>query len=89
MVAIIHENHRLNQEKKITLENIRVKLFFVKVDAKSLYQKYFLKNNIEFKENLTVQNAETLINIVKNNLGIGIFLNFTIFSFSQSNHDTY
>lgn len=40
----------------------------------------FSQYNIELKENLTVQNAETLINMVKNNLGIGIISNFTLSS---------
>lgn len=84
MVAIIPENHRLNQEKKIDLEKYQNEIIFCKGGHEIAISKIFQINNIEFKENLTVQNAETLINMVKNNLGIGIISNFTLSSVSHN-----
>ncbi|MEK4069866.1 LysR family transcriptional regulator [Peribacillus sp. FSL R5-0717] len=84
MVAIIPENHRLNQEKKIHLEKYQNEIIFCKGGHEIAISKIFQKNNIEFQENLTVQNAETLINMVKNNLGIGIISNFTLSSISHN-----
>jgi DNA-binding transcriptional LysR family regulator len=84
MVAIIPENHRLNQEKKIDLTNYQNEIIFCKGGHEIAISKIFQKNNIELKENLTVQNAETLIKMVKNNLGIGIISNFTLSSVSHN-----
>ncbi|WP_408010251.1 LysR family transcriptional regulator [Pseudalkalibacillus sp. A8] len=84
MVAIIPENHRLSQEKKIDLEKYQNEIIFCKGGHEIAITKIFQKNHIEFKENLTVQNAETLINMVKNNLGIGIISNFTLSSVSHN-----
>ncbi|SDJ14477.1 LysR family transcriptional regulator [Alteribacillus bidgolensis] len=83
MVAIIPEDHELNQEKQIHLEKYQNEMIFCKGGHEIAISKIFQKNNIEFKENLTVQNAETLINMVKNNLGIGIVSNFTLSSVSH------
>jgi DNA-binding transcriptional LysR family regulator len=84
MVAILPENHRLNQEKKIDLTNYQNEIIFCKGGHEIAISKIFQKNNIELKENLTVQNAETLIKMVKNNLGIGIISNFTLSSVSHN-----
>ncbi|MCF6408972.1 LysR family transcriptional regulator [Pseudalkalibacillus salsuginis] len=84
MVAIIPENHRLNQEKKIELEKYQNEIIFCKGGHEIAISKTFQKNNIELKENLTVQNAETLINMVKNNLGIGIISSFTLSSVTHN-----
>ncbi|SFL72249.1 DNA-binding transcriptional regulator, LysR family [Gracilibacillus orientalis] len=83
MVAIIPEGHEINQEKQIDLEKYQNEMIFCKGGHEIAISKIFHKNNIEFKENLTVQNAETLINMVKNNLGIGIVSNFTLSSVSH------
>ncbi|MCP3738347.1 LysR family transcriptional regulator [Rossellomorea sp. BNER] len=83
MVAIIPENDRLIQEKKIDLDKYQNEIIFCKGGHEIAISKIFQKNNIEFKENLTVQNAETLINMVKNNLGIGIISKFTLSSVSH------
>ncbi|MBM7585680.1 DNA-binding transcriptional LysR family regulator [Bacillus pakistanensis] len=84
MVAIIPENHRLSQEKKIDLEKYQNEIIFCKGGHEIAISKIFQKNNIEFKENLTVQNAQTLINMVKNNIGIGIISKFTLSSVSHN-----
>ncbi|WHZ59071.1 LysR family transcriptional regulator [Metabacillus hrfriensis] len=84
MVAVIPENHRLSQEKKIDLEKYQNEIIFCKGGHEIAISKIFQKNNIEFKENLTVQNAQTLINMVKNNLGIGIISKFTLSSVSHN-----
>ncbi|KKI91795.1 LysR family transcriptional regulator [Bacillus sp. SA1-12] len=84
MVAIIPENHRLSREKKIDLEKYQNEIIFCKGGHEIAISKIFQKNNIEFKENLTVQNAQTLINMVKNNIGIGIISKFTLSSVSHN-----
>ncbi|MBD1380907.1 LysR family transcriptional regulator [Metabacillus arenae] len=84
MVAIIPENHRLTQEKKIDLEKYQNEIIFCKGGHEIAISKIFQQNKMEFKENLTVQNAETLINMVKNNLGIGIISNFSLSSVSHN-----
>ncbi|MGM7724794.1 LysR family transcriptional regulator [Metabacillus sp. Hm71] len=84
MVAIIPENHRLSQENKIDLEKYQNEIIFCKGGHEIAISRIFQKNNIEFKENLTVQNAQTLINMVKNNLGIGIISKFTLSSMSHN-----
>ncbi|MGC4378838.1 LysR family transcriptional regulator [Fictibacillus sp. Mic-4] len=83
MVAIIPRHHRLHQEKKIDLLAYPNELIFCKGGHEIAIAKVFQKNDIEFKENLTVQNAETLVNMVKNNLGIGVISAFTLSSVSH------
>ncbi|MFB5664090.1 LysR family transcriptional regulator [Alteribacillus sp. HJP-4] len=83
MVAIIPEDHRLNREQQIDLEKHQNEMIFCKGGHEIAISKIFQEHNIKFKETLTVQNAETLINMVKNNLGIGIVSNFTLSSVSH------
>ncbi|MGP7817880.1 LysR family transcriptional regulator [Niallia sp. 01092] len=83
MVAIIPSNHRLNQEKIVNLEEQQDDIIFCKGGHEIAISKTFQTNNINFKESLTVQNAETLISMVQNNLGIGIISKFTLSSVSH------
>jgi DNA-binding transcriptional LysR family regulator len=84
MVAIIPDYHKLSKEQEINLEDYQDDIIFCKGGHELALSEKFQKNNITYKENLTVQNAETLINMVKNNLGIGIISNFTLSSVSHN-----
>lgn len=81
MVAVIPpQRNELKLEKHVDLETYQDDLIFCKGGHEIAMSNAFSQYNIELKENLTVQNAETLINMVKNNLGIGIISNFTLSS---------
>lgn len=80
MVAILPQNHHLCQEENIDLEKYHNELIFCKGGHEAAVSKRFQKNDSEFKENLTVQNIETLVTMVKNNLGIGFTSSFTLSS---------
>ncbi|UQZ45065.1 LysR family transcriptional regulator [Bacillus subtilis] len=81
MVAVIPpQRDKLKLEKHVDLETYQDDLIFCKGGHEIAMSNAFSQYNIELKENLTVQNAETLINMVKNNLGIGIISNFTLSS---------
>ncbi|CAI6270692.1 LysR family transcriptional regulator [Bacillus subtilis] len=81
MVAVIPpQRDELKLEKHVDLETYQDDLIFCKGGHEIAMSNAFSQYNIELKENLTVQNAETLINMVKNNLGIGIISNFTLSS---------
>jgi DNA-binding transcriptional LysR family regulator len=84
LIATLPHNHQLSQEKIIDLEKYRNEIIFCKGGHEAAISKMFQKSNIEFKENLTVQNVETLITMVKNNLGIGITSNFTLSSVAHN-----
>ncbi|MDR7246248.1 LysR family transcriptional regulator [Priestia megaterium] len=83
MVAIIPDNS-LSQEKSVNLKKHQDDIIFCKGGHEIAISKAFETNNIKFKESLTVQSAETLISMVKNNLGIGIISNFTLSSVSHN-----
>ncbi|MEI1421665.1 LysR family transcriptional regulator [Bacillus cabrialesii] len=84
MVAVIPPQYdELKQEKHIDLKIYQDDLIFCKGGHEIAMSNAFQQHHIELKENLTVQNAETLINMVKNNLGIGIISNFTLSSVSH------
>ncbi|MED3727869.1 LysR family transcriptional regulator [Priestia filamentosa] len=84
MVAIIPDNHSLNQEKSVNLKKYQDDIIFCKGGHEVAIAETFETNNIKFKENLTVHSAETLISMVKNNLGIGVISNFTLSSVSHN-----
>lgn len=84
MVVILPYDHHLSQEKKVDLEKYRNELIFCKGGHEAAVSNRFKKNNVEFKENITVQNVETLVTMVKNNLGIGFTSHFTL---SSVTHD--
>ncbi|MEC1548829.1 LysR family transcriptional regulator [Bacillus rugosus] len=81
MVSVIPpQDEELKQEKHVDLNTYQDDLIFCKGGHEIAMSNTFQQHHIELKENLTVQNAETLINMVKNNLGIGIISNFTLSS---------
>ncbi|TFE22675.1 LysR family transcriptional regulator [Cohnella luojiensis] len=84
MVAIIPEHHSLEHEKKIDFEEYQNQFIYCKGGHETAMATILQEHNIELKENLTVQTAETLINMVKSNLGIGIISNFTLSSISHN-----
>ncbi|MBA9038733.1 DNA-binding transcriptional LysR family regulator [Bacillus aryabhattai] len=84
MVAIIPDNHNLSQEKRVNLKKHQADIIFCKGGHEIAISKVFQNNNIKLKESLTVQSAETLISMVKNDLGIGIISNFTLSSVSHN-----
>ncbi|WP_393959963.1 LysR family transcriptional regulator [Priestia megaterium] len=84
MLAIIPDNHSLSQEKSVNLKKHQDDIIFCKGGHELAISKTFETHNIKFKESLTVQSAETLISMVKNNLGIGIISNFTLSSVSHN-----
>ena len=84
MVAIIPDNHNLSQEKMVNLKKHQADIIFCKGGHEIAISKVFQTNNIKLKESLTVQSAETLISMVKNDLGIGIISNFTLSSVSHN-----
>ncbi|WP_058300593.1 LysR family transcriptional regulator [Gorillibacterium timonense] len=80
MVAIVPENHPLKSQSEINLEHCRNDLIFCKGGHESAVLNTFHDNDISFHESLTVQTAETLIQMVQKNLGIGIISHFTLTS---------
>lgn len=84
MVAIISEHHPSKNEKKINFEEYKDEIIFCKGGHEAAISTALLENNITFKENLTVQTADTLIHMVKRNLGIGVISNFTLSSVSHN-----
>ncbi|MEC1592798.1 LysR family transcriptional regulator [Bacillus spizizenii] len=81
MVAVIPpQDDELKQEKHVDLNTYQDDLIFCKGGHEIAMSNTLQQHHIELKENLTVQNAETLINMVKNNLGVGIISNFTLSS---------
>ncbi|WP_318618964.1 LysR family transcriptional regulator [Priestia megaterium] len=84
MVAIIPDNHNLSQEKMVNLKKYQADIIFCKGGHEIAISKVFQTHNIKLKESLTVQSAETLISMVKNDLGIGIISNFTLSSVSHN-----
>ena len=84
MVAIIPDNHNLSQEKMVNLKKYQADIIFCKGGHEIAISKVFQTYNIKLKESLTVQSAETLISMVKNDLGIGIISNFTLSSVSHN-----
>lgn len=84
MVAIIPEHHSLKHEKKIDFEEHQNEFIYCKGGHETAMSTILQEHDIELKENLTVQTAETLINMVKTNLGIGIISNFTLSSVSHN-----
>lgn len=81
MVAVIPpQDDELKQEKHVDLSTYQDDLIFCKGGHEIAMSDTLQQHHIELKENLTVQNAETLINMVKNNLGVGIISNFTLSS---------
>jgi DNA-binding transcriptional LysR family regulator len=84
MVAIIPDDHNLSQEKMVNLKKYQADIIFCKGGHEIAISKVFQTHNIKLKESLTVQSAETLISMVKNDLGIGIISNFTLSSVSHN-----
>lgn len=84
MVAIISEHHPAKNKKKIDFEEYQDEIIFCKGGHETAISTILQEHNIPFKENLTVQTADTLINMVKKNLGIGIISNFTLSSVSHN-----
>ncbi|MCY8623881.1 LysR family transcriptional regulator [Bacillus spizizenii] len=81
MVAVIPpQDDELKQEKHVDLNTYQDDLIFCKGGHEIAMSNTLQQHHIELKENLTVQNAETLINMVKNNLGVGIISYFTLSS---------
>ena len=83
MVAIIPKHHPLKHEKKIRIEQYLDEIIFCKGGHESALTTVLEEHHIALNENLTVQTAETLLHMVKNNLGIGIISNFTLSSVSH------
>ncbi|QYR24319.1 LysR family transcriptional regulator [Paenibacillus sp. sptzw28] len=84
MVAIIPEHHPLQQAAKIDIDDYQNEFIFCKGGHETALSNKLQEQNISLKEQLTVQTADTLISMVKNNLGIGIISNFTLASVSHN-----
>ncbi|MGG1618197.1 LysR family transcriptional regulator [Paenibacillus sp. NRS-1782] len=84
MVAIIPENHPLQAEHEVSLEQNRNDLIFCKGGHESAVLNTLHEQQIPFQESLTVQTAETLVHMVQKKLGIGIISKFTLSSVSHS-----
>jgi len=80
MVAIISEHHSSRSKEEIDFEEYQNEIIFCKGGHETALFTILQEHNIPFKENLTVQTAETLVNMVKRNLGIGIISKFTLSS---------
>ncbi|AGN35817.1 LysR family transcriptional regulator [Bacillus sp. GM2] len=84
MAAVIPEQyHHLKDAPFIDLKKHQNELIFCKGGHEVAVSQIFQKHRLELKENLTVQNAETLVNMVNNNLGIGLISNFSLSSVSH------
>jgi DNA-binding transcriptional LysR family regulator len=84
MVAILPEHHPLEQVDKIDIDQYQNEIIFCKGGHETALAAKLEEQNLSLKENLTVQTAETLVHMVKNNLGIGIISNFTLSSVSHN-----
>lgn len=84
MTAVIPEQyHHLKDAPFIDLKKYQNELIFCKGGHEIAVSQIFQKHRLELKENLTVQNAETLVNMVHNNLGIGLISSFSLSSVSH------
>ncbi|MFO6494998.1 MULTISPECIES: LysR family transcriptional regulator [Bacillus] len=84
MVAVIPEAYaKLTKEQYIDLKKYEHDIIFCKGGHEIALSKTFQQHGLDVKENLTVQHADTLMKMVKNNLGIGIISNFTLSSVSH------
>lgn len=83
LVAIIPLAHELNTQDTIRLSEHQNDFIFCKGGQETAMLTLFAKEEIDFKENLTVQTVESLISMVENGLGIGIVSNFTLSSVSH------
>lgn len=84
MVAIIPRHHQLKDAERIDIEQYLDELIFCKGGHETSLSLILLEHHIPLHENLTVQTAETLVQLVKKNLGIGIISKFTL---STVSHD--
>ncbi|QYR19292.1 substrate-binding domain-containing protein [Paenibacillus sp. sptzw28] len=80
MVAILPEHHPLEEADKIDIDKYQNQFIFCKGGHETALVNKLEEQNLSLKENLTVQTAEMLVHMVKNNLGIGIISNFTLSS---------
>ncbi|MBW4080538.1 LysR family transcriptional regulator [Paenibacillus sp. S150] len=80
MAAILPENHPLQLEREVSLEDYRNELIFCKGGHEAVVLNTLEEKGIPFHENLTVQTAETLIHMVQKHLGIGIISRFSLSS---------
>lgn len=80
MVAVIPKHHPLQRENKIDIEAYRDEIIYCKGGHETALSAVLLKNQIALSDNLTVQTADTLLQLVAKNLGIGIISNFTLSS---------
>ncbi|ATH95132.1 LysR family transcriptional regulator [Bacillus glycinifermentans] len=84
MVAVIPEQHAgLKDAALVNLKTYQHDMIFCKGGHEIAVSQTLEQHGIELRETLTVQNAETLMNMVKHQLGIGIISNFTLSSVSH------
>lgn len=84
IVAVVPEDHRLSEENKINLRENQHELIFCKSGQEITLDKLYEKSHCDLKNNLIVQNTETLVRMVENKLGIGII---SIFSLASQPHN--
>jgi DNA-binding transcriptional LysR family regulator len=84
MVAIVPSNHKWEFQNQIKLSEHQNEFIFCKGGHEISMLNVIEDEGIDFKENLTVQTAETLISMIDNGLGIGIVSDFTL---SSVTHD--
>lgn len=83
MIGIISNKSELS-EYRINLKEHQKNLIFCKGGHETAISKILRDCNIDFSENITVQNAETLISMVENGVGYGIISEFTLSSVSHN-----
>ncbi len=84
MVAILPHAHELNKKDTINLSEFQNEFIFCKGGHETSMLHVFEQEDIDFKENLTVQTVDSLISMIENGLGIGIVSNFTLSSVAHN-----
>ncbi|RED40599.1 LysR family transcriptional regulator [Paenibacillus sp. VMFN-D1] len=83
MVAVIPDDHELQNTEIVDLRKYEQDMIYCKGGHKAALNRAIQQHHFNLESNLTVQTAETLIQMVRRRLGIGLVFDFTLSSVSH------
>lgn len=83
MVAVIPDDHELQSTAVVDLERYRHDMIYCKGGHEAAMNSILQQHQLNLESSLTVQTAETLIQMVRRRLGIGLVFDFTLSSVSH------